>query len=236
MIVQRLRNEKYVGTMVYNQTSQKLKTPSHPNPPDQWVRTPNAFNGIVDPELFAQAQEIFAQRRRKYQSDAMLAQLDSLYHRYGLLRSPLLRVLEDAPSAATFTQRFGGLDLAFQEMYRESCDRARQLVHERICRQIPDVLSYADFLVLDQKLTVSIQPALPFPHGYAAYWPFRPDRRHVIDITLGVLLSDPEELEILGYIALPRWLAGSHTLRINSASLPTELFGRPDLHFLKQLL
>jgi hypothetical protein len=28
-VIARLRNEKYVGTMVYNQTSQKLKTPCH---------------------------------------------------------------------------------------------------------------------------------------------------------------------------------------------------------------
>jgi len=42
-ILARLRNEKYAGTMVYNQTSGKLKTPKHPNPPEQWVRTPEAL-------------------------------------------------------------------------------------------------------------------------------------------------------------------------------------------------
>lgn len=30
-VLARLRNEKYAGTMVYNQTSGKLKTPKHPN-------------------------------------------------------------------------------------------------------------------------------------------------------------------------------------------------------------
>ena len=236
MVVDRLRYEKYVGTMVYNQTSQKLKTPSRPNPPDEWVRTPKAFNGIVDPELFGQAQEIFAQRRRKYQSDGMLSQLESVYQRYGLLRSSLLRVLEDVPSPPTFANRFGGLDLAFQQMYREPCNRVRELVHDRIRQQIPEVLPYADFLVLDRRLTVSVQPAIPIPNGYAAYWPFRPDRRDVIDITLGVLLSDPEQLDILGYVALPRWLSGQHTVRIDSTSSRTDMFGRCDLAFLQQLL
>jgi DNA invertase Pin-like site-specific DNA recombinase len=236
MVLQRLRNEKYMGTMVYNQTSQKLKTPSRSNPPDQWVRTENAFSGIVDPELFAQAQEIFAQRRQKYQSDVMLAQLKTLYQQYGLLCSPLLHLLEDAPAPATFTHRFGGLDLAFQQMHRDSCDRARELVHDRIRQVIPGVVPYGDFLVLDEKMTLSVQPAMPIPSGYAAYWPFRPDRRQVIDITLGVLVSDPDEMEILGYIALPRWLVGHHTLRINATSLRTELFGRTDLRFLRHLL
>jgi DNA invertase Pin-like site-specific DNA recombinase len=56
-VLSRLRNEKYVGTMVYNQTSQKLKTPCHRNPPDEWVRTTEAFDGIIDAEQFEKAQE-----------------------------------------------------------------------------------------------------------------------------------------------------------------------------------
>ena len=109
------------------------------------------------------------------------------------------------------------------------------MVHEQIRQHVPDVLPYSDFLVLDQKLALSVQPAVPVPSGYAAYWPIRPDARHVIDITLGVLLSDPDDFEILGYVALPRWLGGATT---RSASDPTstrtELFGRSDLAFLQQ--
>jgi hypothetical protein len=101
---------------------------------------------------------------------------------------------------------------------------------------VPEVLAYSDFLVLDQRLTVSIQPAVPMLSGYALYWPFRPDDRHVIDITLGVLLSEPSEFDILGYVALPRWLAGTRTFRFSSGCVRTDLFGRTDLNFLRQLL
>jgi hypothetical protein len=97
-------------------------------------------------------------------------------------------------------------------------------------------LPYSDFLVLERKLALSVQPAVPIPRGYTAYWPFQPDARRVIDITLGVLLSDPDEAEILGYVALPRWLAGSNTFRFSSTSTRTELFGRADLAFLQHLL
>ena len=119
----------------------------------------------------------------------------------------------------------------------EQRDRARQLVHEQICQHVPEVLPYSDFLVLDQKLALSIQPAVPIPRGYAAYWPVRPDARHVIDITLGVLLSDSDDFEILGYVALPRWPGG----RQDRCASPrprtrTELFGRCDLAFLQNLL
>ena len=51
-----LRNEKYLGTIVYNRTTQKLKTPRRPNPEEKWVRTPEAFDGLIVPELFMRAQ------------------------------------------------------------------------------------------------------------------------------------------------------------------------------------
>ena len=236
MVVDRLRNEKYVGTIIYNQTSQKLKSPCRRNPPDKWVRTPGAFEGIISVEQFAQAQQKLEQRRLKYEVHFMLDQLQGLFQRFGIVRSSLFRLGEQVPAAGTYASKFGSLDLAFQQLYLEARDRARQEVHDRICQQVPEVLPYQDFLVLDQRLTVSIQPAVPVPNGYTVYWPFRPDTREVIDITLGVLLSDSDNGDILGYVALPRGLAGTHTLRIHSTSLRAELFCRCNLEFLQQLL
>ncbi|MEI8375206.1 MAG: recombinase family protein [Planctomycetota bacterium] len=236
MVVHRLRNEKYAGTMVYNKTQSKLKTPSRQNPPEQWVRTPSAFEGIIPYEQFLKAQELLAKRRQKYQSEEMIKQLAAIYQQYGLFHASLIRTLPNVPSPATFAHRLGGLDLAFQQMHREPCDRARAMVHERIREHVPEVLAYSDFLVLDQRLAVSVQPAVPMPNGYATYWPFRPDTRNVIDLTLGVLLSDAEDFEILGYVALPRLLAGTRTLRISATSSRTELFGCCELDFLQQLL
>ena len=236
MVVERLCNEKYAGTMVYNQTSQKLKTPRQNNSQEHWVRTPEAFEGIVTYEQYTKVRKILAERRLKYRSEEMIKQLAAVYQQYGLFRSSLLQVLQDAPAPATFAQRFGGLDLAFQQMHHEPRDRARAIVHERIRQHVSEVLPYSDFLVLDQRLAVSVQPAVPIPNGYAAYWPFRPDARNVIDLTLGVLLSDPEDFEILGYVALPRFLAGTRTLRVSATSPRIELFGRCELDFLQRLL
>lgn len=235
-VLARIQNQNYIGTLVYNKTSQKLKTPRHDNPPEEWVRTPEAFEGIVSLEQFTRAQEILEERRKKYDPERMLGQLQSLYKQYGVFRSSLLQLQEDLPSAGTYTRHFGSWDESFQQLHREPRDRARKLVHEQIRQRVPQVLSYADFLVLDQKLAVSIQPAVPIPHGYTSYWPFRPDSRQVIDITLGVLLSDPGECEILGYVALPRLLTGTNILRVSSTSTRTELFGRCDLEFLQNLL
>jgi len=91
-------------------------------------------------------------------------------------------------------------------------------------------------LVLDQKLIVSIQPAVPVPHGYESYWPIHRDPRPVIDMTIGVLLSEPADFNILGFIALPRFGSDSKPMRYTSSSVRTKLFGRTELQFLQQLL
>lgn len=83
-VMARLRNEKYAGTMVYNQTSGKLKTPKHPNPPEEWVRTREAFSGVIEFELYLRAQEILEKRKQRYDPDYMLRMLDMLYRSHGI--------------------------------------------------------------------------------------------------------------------------------------------------------
>ena len=89
MVVDRLCNEKYAGTMIYNQTSQKLKTPRRHNSPEHWVRTLEAFEGIVSYEQYTKVRKILAERRLKYQSAAMFAQLQKVYQQYGVFHSSL---------------------------------------------------------------------------------------------------------------------------------------------------
>ena len=51
-----LLDERYTGTMIYNRTTQKLKTPSRRNPQEKWIRTPESFQRVIEPEVFAKAQ------------------------------------------------------------------------------------------------------------------------------------------------------------------------------------
>ncbi len=51
----RIRHKTYLGTLVYNKTSEKHKTRRIHNATDKWVRTPEAFEGIVSRELFDRA-------------------------------------------------------------------------------------------------------------------------------------------------------------------------------------
>jgi DNA invertase Pin-like site-specific DNA recombinase len=230
-----LRNEKYLGTIVYNRTTQKLKTARRPNPEEKWVRTPDAFDGLIDPEIFTRAQARFALRKQKYEPEKMLSGLREIYQEHNFIRPSLLNAA-DLPSAASFGSRFGSLDFAFQQLFGPLRNEARDKVHSDLHDAVGEVLPYADFLVLGRKLTVSIQAVVPTPYGYAAYWPLRRDRRSVIDVTLGVLLAEPVELQILGYIILPRWLESNQSMRVFCSSQNIELLGYRSLDFLTKLI
>ena len=67
--------------------------------------------------------------------------------------------------------------------------------------------------------------------------PIRPDQRPVVDITLGVPLSNGGEYEILGYLALPRLMVPQRWVRLSAASdARIELHGYNGLDLIRDLL
>jgi DNA invertase Pin-like site-specific DNA recombinase len=232
-----LRDERYTGTMIYNRTTQKLKTPSRPNPKEKWIRTPESFERMIAPEVFAGAQQIFAERARIHTPAYMLEKLESLFQSHGIIRPSLVRAALDMPSPSTYLKHFGSMDAAFQQLFNEVRTAAGSLVSEHIEALADQVIVYDDFLVINQKLTVLVQPSVPMPYGLASYWFFRPDQREAIDITLGVPLSDGVQPGILGYLALPRLLVQDHWIRLFSTSQSRlEMYGHNGLTIIEQLL
>ena len=47
-----LKNELYVGTMVYNRTVSRLQAKTKRNPKDMWIRTEDAFDPVADKDIF----------------------------------------------------------------------------------------------------------------------------------------------------------------------------------------
>jgi len=109
-----LTNEKYVGNNVYNRTSFKLKQKRVKNPPDMWIRADRAFEAIVDPQTFYQAQGIILERNRRFSNEEMLDRLRHLYKTHGKLSGILIDETEGMPSSAVYRSRFHGLVRAYQ--------------------------------------------------------------------------------------------------------------------------
>jgi hypothetical protein len=231
-----LINELYIGTLVYNRTSQKLKTPTRHNPKGEWIRTAGVFDPIIEQAIFERAQTILAQVALRYGREFMLAQLERLLQEHEFPRPSFLRADSSTPSPSTYAKKFGSLDAAYQQAYRLVLAKVRAEVESLLRALVKDVESYEDFLVVNGKFTVLVQPSMPVPHGYSQYWYFRPDARVTIDITLGVPVSGPNGPQILGYLALPRLMVEDHGIRLfGSSQSRLDMYGHTGLEFIFQL-
>jgi len=231
-----LLNELYVGTLIYNRTSQKLKTPIRHNPKEQWIKSAEAFDSLVEPSVFNHAQRLLTQAALRYTPEFMLEQLRRVLEEHEFFRPSFVQADATAPAPRTYAKRFASLDAAYQQVFRNALQQVRQEVESQLRSLIQDVESYDDFLVLNRRFTVLIQPSVPVPHGYSQYWYFRPDMRGVVDITLGVPVSGPQGPEILGYLALPRLLVERRAIRLfGSSESRLDMYGHRGLDMIFQL-
>jgi DNA invertase Pin-like site-specific DNA recombinase len=231
-----LRNEIYAGVMVWNKTSQKMKSPSHPNPEDEWIKTPEAFEPIVPPDLFYTVQGIIKgsrqERLKRYSEEDMVAKLQALYDRYGMVSGSLISSNSELVSPAAYTKRFGALDLAYQALFREIIDDKRHQLVESLRHDDVTIEQHDDYIVIDGLFSVQIQPAVPLPKGYEACWVFHPNGRKDVDLTIGVLLSCPKQFEVLGCLAFPRMMIGETVRVFTGSPAKVDLFS----HQLKRLI
>lgn len=110
-----LKNEKYIGNLIYNKSSFKLKMKAVHNPPETWVRCDGAFPAIVPLELFEAAQRECARRNHRYSTDELIAILQDVYKRHGRISSGLINREGEplAPSAHSYWKRFGTMYAAY---------------------------------------------------------------------------------------------------------------------------
>jgi hypothetical protein len=232
-----LTNQQYAGAVVYNRTTQRLKTKRRVNPRERWIVTPDSYDPIISAELWEGAQTIFAARKRRYARDHILERLTALYKKYHVVTSRLIRSDPESPSPDTVADKFGGLTGAFQAMFGDVLKRVRNDVFKAISQDARLVDEHDDFIVINRDFTVLIQPSVPVPNGYGAFWSFRPDQRPVVDITLGVPLSNSGKYDILGYLALPRLMVPQRWVRLSAASdARIEMHGYNGLDVIRDLL
>jgi hypothetical protein len=128
--------------------------------------------------------------------------------------------------------------MAFQEMYPDVLNRTRKTVVKMLRVKVKTIEEFNDYYILNDSFSILIQPSVPVPFGYDAFWAFRPDPRIEIDITLGVPLSSSNRnYDILGYLAFPRLLVNPRSVRLFHASEGKwDLHGYSDLGLIETLL
>jgi hypothetical protein len=109
-----LTNEIYVGNIVFNRTSFKLKQKCVVNPPEMWIRRDKALEAIITPKTFAKAQRLIAKRRQRMSDQEALAKLAALWRKKGHLSNDIIIAAKAVPDTSTYIKRFGSLTAAYR--------------------------------------------------------------------------------------------------------------------------
>jgi DNA invertase Pin-like site-specific DNA recombinase len=109
-----LTHPKYIGCAVFGQVSKKLNTPAVKVPKSEWIVMPGAFEPIVDPAAFAEAQKVFEQHRCQRTDEELLDDLRKLLASEGRLSYTVIKRSPDVMAPGTYSARFGSLRNAYR--------------------------------------------------------------------------------------------------------------------------
>jgi DNA invertase Pin-like site-specific DNA recombinase len=134
-----LKNEAYLGHIVFNRKSAKLGQRTVRNPAEMWIRRDNAFKPIIKPELFAKAQQVLAEldHGRTRSDQELIDRLRALWRREGRLSVQLMMAAKDVPDWTVYAKRFGSLTNAYRRIgykpkarccFRENADKTDDVI------------------------------------------------------------------------------------------------------------
>jgi hypothetical protein len=109
-----LSHPKYVGCNVFNQTTKRLGGPCVARPRAEWLIVPGAFKGIVDPKIFAVAQDILGNLTIRKKDERVLRELRSLLDSKGKLNPKIIDNTPGMANSRTLKRRFGSLTKAYE--------------------------------------------------------------------------------------------------------------------------
>ena len=246
-------NPKYIGANVSNRQSAKLLGRRVNNPPDMWIRRDDAFEGIVDPDLYRKTEAEVVARSGFLTDEQLLDLLRQLLRRHGKLSERLLKASPDMPCGQVYTLRFGGLAEAYRRVgyqpYRNLSwvERDQPLApirREFITRVVGTLRSFGasvqqdvrgQFLTINENLNVRISICRCRTLRRISSWRFQLRSPAQPDVTVFARLAPGNET-ILDYFCVPRSKKNLAQITVSSLTPVTrdvEQFA--DLTFLKDL-
>jgi DNA invertase Pin-like site-specific DNA recombinase len=108
-----LRNPKYLGTMIYNRTTERLSTPKRKNPRSAWIIKEQAFDAIIDRRTYERAQRRIQSNIRVHKDQYLQESLRRALAQHGRLSISALKATKGAPSAIAYRRRYGTMTAAY---------------------------------------------------------------------------------------------------------------------------
>jgi DNA invertase Pin-like site-specific DNA recombinase len=109
-----LRNEVYIGNLIYNRVGQKLGSKKNANPPNLWIRTEGCVEPIIDRDVFLRVRTIMQERRVDISEDEMLARLRRVLMKRGKLSMAIIDKTVGLPCSRTYLKHFGSLKYVYR--------------------------------------------------------------------------------------------------------------------------
>jgi DNA invertase Pin-like site-specific DNA recombinase len=104
-----LRNETYIGNLVYNRVSQKLRAKKTNNPRDVWIRSEGCVEPIIDRDVFFRARKRLEEYRVAISEEEMLVRLRKVLMKKGSLSAEIIDTTPGLPCSSTYLKHFGTL-------------------------------------------------------------------------------------------------------------------------------
>jgi DNA invertase Pin-like site-specific DNA recombinase len=104
-----LRNEAYIGNLVWNRCSQKLGAKKTRNQSDLWIRTEGCYEPTIDKDLFLRARKILDEYRVCISEEEMLARVRKVLMKKGSLSAEIIDATPGLPAISTYKKHFGTL-------------------------------------------------------------------------------------------------------------------------------
>jgi DNA invertase Pin-like site-specific DNA recombinase len=216
-----LQNENYIGNILYNRKSFRLRQVMRSNPPERWVRSRGVFEPIVEVALFSKAQRIMKEHYIRWSDEELLGRLKEALKREGRLSGTIMDRIDVLPSTSLYALRFGSLRNAFKLIgyrSRRNCQYidSRPSLTAKLLEEASDIArriralgapaavdSATHIMTIDGRLIVSLRVARYYSdRRKAAIW--HVTRR--LSLPPGLILAlrlDKRNTDILDYFLLP---------------------------------
>lgn len=149
LITRILKNENYVGNMVYNRRSGKLGAKLTRNPHNVWVRSEGCIDPIIELDVFLAARKIIEERRVDLTEEEMLVRLRRTLVKKGRLSPRIINKTVGLPSHNVYIAHFGSLRKAYSLIGHTS---------QRNCDYIDSRQAWADVLAnLASQLSTNVE-------------------------------------------------------------------------------
>ncbi|MBR0986063.1 recombinase family protein [Bradyrhizobium liaoningense] len=224
MIGRILRNENYIGNILYFRTSSYLRQRRVINGKAKWIRKEGALESIVPRDVFDDAQRIIERRvRQQLSSDMLLKKLRVLQLRLGTLSADAINRAKGMPCASVYERRFGNLRNAYALIgfippgdysYIDTRGDRESLIQQLAAEIAADVTHVASKLIVERTggclalkdgsfITLRVIRCWQHPQRNCRVWTLRRSAKQHPGIAIVVRL-DEQNKEPLDYILTSR--------------------------------